>query len=299
MSYKQEKKSLLVEYIHERVQKRNKNFGMVFVGPTGSGKSYSALRLAEMIDPTFDVSRVKFKAKDFMNVINDLVEKSENGEDIRGKVIMWDEMGVEHDSKKFMSNSNRIINYFFQTSRHLNLVVIMTVPLLSFIDSSTRKLMHSIGQMQGINQRDKTATVKVKMLQVDVMTGKEYPKYIRFIKNNKMFVNRLYKLRLPSKKLLEDYEREKKAFTTQLNKDIMRSLEDSDEKSKEKAKHLTHIQEKIVELLRKHSTEEVATILNIQKSSVYAHKTNIEKKNYSFKPIWVGNRVQGYEITKL
>ena len=68
----------------QKIYKRNKNFVMLFVGQTGSGKSYSALRLAEMLDDTFDINRVKFKAKDFMNTINKLVEKSEQGEEIKG-----------------------------------------------------------------------------------------------------------------------------------------------------------------------------------------------------------------------
>ena len=73
----QEKKEpVLIQYIRDRVEKRNKNFVMLFVGATGSGKSYSALRLAEMLDKTFDIERVKFKAKDFMNCINELVERS-------------------------------------------------------------------------------------------------------------------------------------------------------------------------------------------------------------------------------
>lgn len=222
---------ILKQYILERVTKRNKNFVMLFVGPTGSGKSYAALKLAEMLDPTFNIDRCAFKAKDFMNIINDLVARSEQGEEIKGKVILWDEFGVEHNAREFMTIANRVINYFFQTSRHLNLVVIMTVPLLSFIDSATRKLSHGIGQMVGLNSHDKTTTVKVKMLQVDTMTGKEYPKYLRYRKNNKTYVAKKLRFHLPSKELCKVYEIKKKAFTTGLNKDIMNKLIKSVEKN--------------------------------------------------------------------
>jgi len=295
----EKKEPVLIQYIRDRVEKRNKNFLMLFVGATGSGKSYSALRLAEMLDDSFDIKRVCFKAKDFMNCINDLVERSEKGEIIKGKVVMWDEFGVEHNAREFMTMSNRVINYFFQTSRHLNLIVIMTVPLMSFIDSSTRKLSHGVAEMQGINSHNKTANVKVKMLQTNVMTGKEYPKYLRYRKGNKSYASKRLKFKLPSKELLEDYEQKKKEFTTQLNKEIMNKLLKSEAKDNKDKKALTDKQQMVAGLLQKHSAEEVADKLGITLGSLYGHKTNIEKKGYMFKPIWEDKRVTRYEIEGL
>ena len=249
--------------------KRNKNFIMLFVGATGSGKSYSALRLAEMLDPTFTIDRVKFKAKDFMDCINDLVKRSEAGEEIKGRVILWDEFGVEHNAREFMTISNRVINYFFQTSRHLNLIVIMTVPLLSFIDSATRKLMHSVAEMCGINQREKTATVKVKMMQTNVMTGKEYPKYLRYKKDGKQRVSKKLKFKLPSKQLLADYENNKKAFTTKLNQEIMEKLL----KKQNNNSVFTDTQNDYIALQKEYKGDvnKIAKLLSITPSNVRLH----------------------------
>src|SRR3989344_3930095 len=283
----------------DRVQNKNKNFLMLFVGATGSGKSYSALRLAEMLDNTFDIERVCFKAKDFMNCINDLVAHSEKGEVIKGKVVMWDEFGVEHNAREFMTISNRVINYFFQTSRHLNLIVIMTVPLLSFIDSSTRKLSHGVAEMQGINSRDKTATVKVKMLQTNVMTGKEYPKYLRYRKGNKTYASKRLKFKLPSKELLEAYEKKKKGFTIQLNKDIMNKLLKNEAKDNKPNKALTDTQQRVIELLKGNSAEQVAEQLNLDLSVVYRHKKEAERKGFILKPIWENKRIIRYNIEDL
>jgi DNA-binding NarL/FixJ family response regulator len=287
---------VLIQYIRDRVENKNKNFVMLFVGATGSGKSISALRLAEMLDPSFNIDRVNFKAKDFMNTINKLVERSEQGEVIKGKVIMWDEFGVEHNAREFMTISNRVINYFFQTSRHLNLIVIMTVPLLSFIDSSTRKLSHAVAEMQGINSRDKVATVRVKMLQTNVMTGKEYPKYLRYRRKNKSFVSKRIKFHLPSKELIEQYEKKKKEFTTQLNKEIMQKLLKSEEKDNKTTKDLTDKQKEVLNLLRVNSAEQVAERLNISIKSAYEHKKAIEKKGISFKAIWRDKHIVGHDI---
>jgi len=265
----EETKPILIQYINQRVMKRNKNFIMLFVGATGSGKSYSALRLAEMLDPTFTIDRVKFKAKDFMDCINDLVKRSEAGEEIKGRVILWDEFGVEHNAREFMTISNRVINYFFQTSRHLNLIVIMTVPLLSFIDSATRKLMHSVAEMCGINQREKTATVKVKMMQTNVMTGKEYPKYLRYKKDGKQRVSKKLKFKLPSKQLLADYENNKKAFTTKLNQEIMEKLL----KKQNNNSVFTDTQNDYIALQKEYKgdVDKIAKLLSITPSNVRLH----------------------------
>lgn len=294
---KEEKQEpVLIRYILDRVEKRNKNFFMIFCGPTGAGKSYSALRLAEMLDDTFDVNRVCFKPIEFMNSVNDLVARSEKGEIIRGKVILWDELGASHSAREFMTISNRLINYFFQTSRHLNLIILVTVPLLSFIDSNTRKLSHSIAEMIGINSHDKTASVKIKMLQVNTLTSKEYPKYLRYRREGRTFVSKRMKFKLPSPTLREAYEIKKKDFTTQLNKEIMNKLLKNEAKENRDVKALTDSQQRVAELLSKYGPEQVADKLGVDIRSIYAYKTDITKKGYVFKPVWKDKHIIYYDI---
>jgi|TARA_Y100000031_G_C8242595_1_gene396442 ABC-type dipeptide/oligopeptide/nickel transport system ATPase component len=292
----EKKKPVFIQYVEERVMKKNKNFIILFVGQTGSGKSYSALRLAEMLDPTFTVDRCCFKAKDFMQTINDLIKRGEQGEQLKGKVVLWDEFGVEHNAREFMTISNRVINYFFQTSRHLNLVVIMTVPLLSFIDSATRKLIHGIAEMQGINQRDKTATVRIKMNQTNVMTSKEYPKYLRYNKGGKTYVPKTYKFAMPSEELRVPYEAKRKEFTTWLNKDIMGKLLASEQKEMKKLKPLTEKQEGFVELMKNNNVDNVSKVLGISTKNGYDYKKACEEKGIVFKAIRKDNNIVGHDI---
>jgi len=270
MEQEKKKEPVLVKYIKDRVLNKNKNFLMLFVGSTGSGKSYASLRLAEMLDPTFDISNVSFKAKEFMNNINNLIARSEQGEEIKGKVLVWEEFGVEHNAREFMTISNRVINYFFQTSRHLNLIVIMNVPLLSYIDSATRKLLHAIGEMQSINLRTKTSKAKIKMLQTNVITGKVYPKYLRYRKGKKFYVSKKINFNLPSKELYEAYEKKKKEFTTQLNKEIMAKLEKLNNKDRD---IFTETQIDYLELYKKfnENAKEVANFTNTSIRNVNKH----------------------------
>lgn len=299
---KQEKKKQTVfkKYIENRIYKKNKNFFMIVVGSTGSGKSYTALRLAELLDPSFNIDRCCFKALEFMKKIKELQNLSEKEQEkIRGKVVLWDEIGTQHNAREFMTISNRAINFFFQTSRYLNLIIIMTVPLLSFIDSATRKLSHCIAETTGINSRTKMVSLKVKMLQVNVMSGKEFFKYLRYRKNNKTYSLRKIKVGLPSEKNRVPYEKRKKEFgdwlyDTGINK--LEKIEYKDMKENKILKPLSPMQEKVRDLLIKMSVNKASKELNISSKVVYGHKVAMEKKGYLFKPVWKDKRVIRYEM---
>lgn len=229
----EKKDTIFVKYVKDRIFKQNKNFFMIIVGGVGTGKSYSALRIAENLDESFDINRCCFKALPFMKKIKefqDLVEQENIS--IKGKAILWDELGVEHNAREFMTISNRVMNFFFQTSRALNLIVIMTVPYLSFVDSATRKLAHCIAETQGINQRKKQVTLKIKFLQVAPFTGKEYPKYLRYRKNNRTYKIERIKVPMPSPKIAKPYEIEKKKYLSQLYSDGIDRIQRAEQKQK-------------------------------------------------------------------
>jgi len=212
------KKSVIVDYVLNRVVNLNKNFLMIFVGETGSGKSYSALRFAETLDPTFDISRVCFRAIDFMHLINEIVYEKQISK--KGMVVMWDEFGVEHNAREFMSITNRVINYFFQTCRHLNLIFLMTVPVLSMIDVNTRKLSHAVAETVKIDFKKNKIRLKMKMTNTNALTGDIWFQYLRKKIGNKIAKTKYLQFGLPSEKLREDYEKKKTDFTKQLNKSI-------------------------------------------------------------------------------
>ena len=287
-------KNVLVRYIQERIHKQNKNFFMIFVGPTGSGKSYSALRLATLLDPTFDITRCCFKAKEFMKKINELTN---SGDNVSGKVILWDEMGVEHNAREFMSISNRVINYFFQTSRHLNLIVLMTVPFLSFVDSSTRKLTHCVGELVGINSKTNRSSVKIKMLQSATWTNKIYPKYLRYTKDGQQYKLTKMLFKHPGKEITREYEIEKKKFTGGLNLGIMNALAGIEARDTVKAnRSATEHQEKVMKLLKTKGVKDVAKELGVHQGSVYESIKACKKKGFHFKAIKEGNIIEGFEI---
>ena len=318
---KPKRKSAFITFIHNRVLVQNKNFMMVVVGATGSGKSYSCMALGEALDPTFNIERVCFKAEEFVGLIKKLTD-SKKKEEYRGKVILWDELGVEQNSREFMTLSNRIINYFFQTSRHLNLIILMTVPLISFVDISMRQLVHAMGEMTGINFLNKSSTIRIKFIQTNVMTAKTYKKFLRVYQGGKFKVLKNIRVGLPSKKLLGEYELKKKKYTTDLYSEIMEKLKPKDKKNKEGSedsstedivqKPLTELQEKIIKVWRGGETNmtEIGKVLGRIPSTISRNVGFIRRKGYELKRKNIVDKkkreeqlkrlkkLQGYKLTK-
>lgn len=58
----------IIERIKRRLNKHNKNRFCIITGEIGSGKSYSALSLAEKIDPELSIDKVVFTVEEFMNL---------------------------------------------------------------------------------------------------------------------------------------------------------------------------------------------------------------------------------------
>jgi len=154
----------IVRYIKYRIR-CNKNFLVILTGPTGSGKSWSALSMGELIDEDFNISRVVFSGTELMKLINSDELKS-------GSVVVWDEAGVNLSNRNWQSGINKMMNLLLQTFRHRNIILIFTVPYQDFIDAATRKLFHADFQTVSINKAKKTCRIKPKLMQYNASMKK-------------------------------------------------------------------------------------------------------------------------------
>lgn len=269
-----ENKNPLLTWILGRVTK-NQNCLAVTCGPTGSGKSYACLRLAELLDPDFDVSRVAFRSADFLRLVQNSAGKLRPG-----NVLIWDEQQIDHNSTAFMSRQARVINATLSTFRHKNYIVLTTSPLLSMVNATARKLFHLYIEMVGINYQLGQSLIKPFRVQTNTRTGKSYYKYLRVrSQDGKVRPLKRVWVRLPSPALLQAYEAKKERFTKDLNRELLRELEAANAR---RSRPLTRRQEEIVELLREHSAENASKVLGISLRAMYDHMGRIRKKGVRF-----------------
>lgn len=257
---------------------------IVFIGPTGSGKSFASLSFGSIVDKTFVEApletRCAFKALQFMRNVDNLCKIPGNS---RGKVVIWDEFGVEHNAREFMTLANRLINFFFQTTRYNNMIMLMTVPYLSYIDGATRKLCNAFAEMKSKNKHTNMTVVKLKFNQVNAMTGKEYPKYFRYSHNGHKIVCKNLGIPLPPQTIIDQYEPLHKQYKTDLRQSIIQKLEIKENKEKaQDLKPLTPLQEQIMRCLEDGTTkhQEIADKLHEDRVKISKNIQYMRNKGY-------------------
>lgn len=263
----------ILSYILSRVKERNQNFLCLIVGATGSGKTYASLKLCEALDPSFNISRVAFTPTEFMALVNDY-EKVKNG-----SAIIFDEFGVSMSSRDSMSKVNKLLSYCVQTFRNRNLIVIFTVPSMSFIDKHVRSMIHALFVTSRIRRVSKEVILKPHFVKVNQYTGDYTLPYLTNDEGQKISVMAVSE---PSKQLIDDYEIKKISFTKKLNKDILEEFDK--EEGIMKGREMTDYQKQIYELNHKGLTQlEIATLMGVNISSINKCLNACRRKGFEIK----------------
>jgi hypothetical protein len=200
--------SLVVGWAYRRMHRENKNVLIVAVGQTGSGKSWSALKLGEELDKNFSIENVVFTPSDFIKLISETEGKKLK----KGAVIVWDEVGVGLGSRDWYSLKNKIISYITQTFRYKNFCVIYTVPAMNFVDFQIRQLFHASLTMTKINRTKGYSTGTFRFLDYSSTKGDIYEKKPRLYhvgKRKRVEVPSMH-IGKPSKELVDQYEAKKR-----------------------------------------------------------------------------------------
>jgi hypothetical protein len=256
-------------YAYDRCINRNKNFIAVFLGSTGSGKTYAsldfALGVAQKCGTTFTIKEnVAF-------TFGEMLKKMELPQNQKaGTVFLIEEVGSVGSgasSNEWQSKANAFFSSFMQTSRHRNQVLLMTTPNFSLLMKQGRELIHAQIIMEEVNKHNKTSIGRVKMVQVNPSNGKVYLKYLRVLDEDGSPIRAETALfHLPPEDVLKEYEETKLKFTTALNKMIMAKLNGDD---KPKGKHGAIDEVKFNEFVSKGVKQrDIAKYFNVSQQAV-------------------------------
>jgi len=210
----------LSSYAKKRIMD-NQNYIILIVGPTGSGKSYTAIELARDIDPTFTAERIVFSPVDFIKLTKSGLEP--------GSVILWDEVGVAVSSRDWWTIQNKMIAFILETFRRDRVILIMTTPNISFIDKKIRALIHGFAETIDKTFTGKFGFVKYFHIVVNLREGRmmyRYPrirdKYgrIRVIQAKSSLSGNM-KFNKPPEELTIPYEMKKVGFTENIKDEAL------------------------------------------------------------------------------
>lgn len=115
-----------LEKIRARVLGKDEDYFFVIDGSEGAGKSVLALQLACVLDPSFELKRVVFTAKDFQGAIL----KAD-----RGQAIVFDEAFRGLSSRSTLNEVNKMLVQLMMECRQKNLFVIIVLPSIFMLDS--------------------------------------------------------------------------------------------------------------------------------------------------------------------
>jgi hypothetical protein len=263
-----------IKYIKYRISK-NKNFIAGTYGPTGSGKSYVDLSIAEMLNPDFHKhpERICYSPLQLIKLIN-------GGNVKRGDVIILEELGIQAGNRDWQSMFNRVILQLIQTFRRMGFILLVNVPYEDFIDKGVRKLVHASFRTKTINYNKNICKIKPQLVQYNDRIPKFYYKYLRIKVGNKIVRIKEWNIPLPSQKLTNIYEKQRNMFTMHLNKELERKLNVAEQKENDIDK-LDDIDQQIHDNWEKGvKPQEISEIVGINVANVYRRVKKLRKKGF-------------------
>ena len=189
----------LLQWFKHRIQK-NRNVIALFIGDTGSGKSLSSIRLAERVDPSFNVDRIVFTVQEFVSLVNSGLPP--------GSVIVFDDAGLGINARLWQDMNARVFGMLTQGFRYKQIITFITVPDESFIERQSRKLVHI-----RFEATDVQGLMKQKLLSRNTFDPERpYAKYPQIRRGISKIRVKLVKFKLPSDELREKYEAKKAEY---------------------------------------------------------------------------------------
>jgi DNA-binding CsgD family transcriptional regulator len=215
---------VFMKWLHQRLIVNNKNVLGANLGPTGSGKSYRDLRMAELwydyhFKKPFPTENICFGTTSVMRLIS-------KGELPRGSVLMVEEAGINLGSLDFQNKVAKMFTYILQSFRSMNIALFFNLPYLSMLNKTARMLLHYSFESAGIDFTNKINKCKPLFHQVNQGTGKIYKKYLRVKVKGKRVPLKRFNFSIPSEYLVSAYEKKKAQYLADISKEYTEHLEE-------------------------------------------------------------------------
>jgi len=231
-----------VEEVRRRLEQCQGTF-IAIIGGTKSSRSYSALRLAEMIDSNFNATEnIVFQATEFIRA----VQRAR-----KGAAIVFDE-GIQIPARGGWSLQNRLLDYAIQASTFKSLCVILTLPissvddaiirtseknvvltlpLVSSIDKDNDAINAIISSIISFIEGEKNATttfvdkripllldyiLKIQSVKTDAIVLQPHKVTRRSGEEDAYLIYPRFRISKPSKRVLSDYEAKKKRYLSEM-----------------------------------------------------------------------------------
>lgn len=214
----------LLRRVWDRVNTENEHFMACIVGREGSGKSYTALKIANLLDTSFSADRVIFDMTELLRVLKD-------GDHEPGNFYVLDEAGVSLGRRTWQDRAQILANQALQLIRSHNLGLIFTLPRLSELDSQAQGRLQTVLEITE-KQTDEYVRAKWFFIDPDRLDSsgnilKKYPRrrqdgYLKRITRNTFAPPE-------DDELVGNYESRKEEFQEDMYERTIEKLEESED----------------------------------------------------------------------
>lgn len=215
----------LLRRIWDRLNQNNEHFMGVVVGEEGSGKSYTGIKIANEVDPSFTADRVLFNVKELLQVLKD-------GDHEPGNFYVLDEAGVQLGVRTWQERGQILANQALQLIRNENLGLLFTLPRLGELDSQAQGRLQAFLELTEKEHGEYVAG-KWKWMDPDRAdeTGEVYKKYPRRREDGRVLRITKVAFRPPPEGIIEPYEEKKNEFQERFYEQTIRELEGVEEEA--------------------------------------------------------------------
>jgi len=208
------KKFFLYRTIWNDVYKKDSNAMVAIIGKPGRGKSTMGLRIAEDLDPTFNVNRVCYSVSDLLKLLK--FGDPDTGKIIPGQVIMFDELVNEQGgySRTALSKHNQIMAFITANLRAKRIILILCLPKFTQLDKDIREVgLTAVLQMKKIDFNRKKSYAELRWICMDEMRGNNYSPFPRLVdKDGNLFFVKGVWMKKCSKELETEYKKKKMGY---------------------------------------------------------------------------------------
>lgn len=201
----------------------NKNILLLLIGATGSGKSWSCMRLCELWYK--DYFKKEFPSEHIVFSLEEAGKLIFSGKLKRGDIIIIEEAGINMNALDFQKKAVKFFGFVLQSFRSKNIGIIFNTPNFSFIGKTQRTLLHGVFETAGIDMAHQQVIIKPYYLQTNSFMGKSYKKFLRKKINGRTVPIERIALGRPSDKLIQEYEAKKSAFVDKVGADFTQVTE--------------------------------------------------------------------------
>jgi hypothetical protein len=251
------------------------NCVMMINGQTGSGKSYSAIKLGILTDDEFDVDSVCFSLRE----MRDRVEEGR-------KTIILDDVETFAHSRDSMTKLSKWLTKYFDMVRARRNFFILTAPSFYEVDKILRERTLVQGITKGVNIAWGHTILKTFFIEKEPNYGKIYKHRPIIFDENTGTYKKINDIRLgkPPDRIIKEYEDKKLDMFNKLGKNIDKiEQHDKIDKNKDRDKYQIYADEYIDGM----SIKEIADKYNDKETNVKKALSHAKQVQYRIRDLRV------------